>query len=137
MLYSVLIYDSEAVVGAMPKAQLDTLIARHERVQEKLAAQGKIGPVVRLMPTSTATTLHRGPAEQFILDGPFAETKEQLLGFYIVDCASQEEAHDAARLIGSACEAHKLEVRPIALYYPNEDSASKLQPIHYQFGQPA
>jgi hypothetical protein len=123
MLYSVLIYDSEAVVNAIPKAQLDTLIARHEDVQKKLAAQGKLGPVVRLMPTTTATTLHRG-ADQMILDGPFAETKEQLLGFYLIDCATLEEAHDAARLIGGACDAHKLEVRPIALYYPNENSTA-------------
>ena len=121
MLYSVLIYDSEAVVGAIPKEKLDTLIARHERVQEKLAAEGKLGPVVRLMPTTTATTLHRS-GEHMITDGPFAETKEQLLGFYIVDCATLEEAQDAARLIGSACDAHKLEVRPIALYYPNGKS---------------
>ena len=118
MLYSVLIYDSEAVVGALPKDELDTLIARHERVQEQLAAEKKLGPVVRLMPTTTATTLHRGN-EPMILDGPFAETKEQLLGFYIVDCATLEEAHAAARLIGSACNAQTLEVRPIALYYPN------------------
>jgi hypothetical protein len=118
MLYSVLIYDSEAVVGALPKEELDTLIARHERVQEQLAAQGKLGPVVRLMPTTAATTLHR-TAERMIVDGPFAETKEQLLGFYVVDCATLEEAHDAARLIGTACNARTLEVRPIALFYPN------------------
>jgi hypothetical protein len=123
MLYSVLIYDSEAVVGALPKQELDTLISRHERVQEQLAAEKKLGPVVRLMPTTTATTLHRG-GEQMILDGPFAETKEQLLGFYIVDCATLEEAHDAARLIGTACNAQTLEVRPIALYYPNAPSST-------------
>lgn len=128
MLYSVLIYDSEAVVGALPKAQLDTLIARHERVQEQLAAEGKLGPVVRLMPTTTATTLHRG-AEHMILDGPFAETKEQLLGFYIVDCATMEEAQDAARLIGTACEAHTLEIRPLALYYPNSASGSEVRKV--------
>jgi hypothetical protein len=120
MLYSVLIYDSEAVVGALPKAELDTLIAQHERVQEQLAKEKKLGPVVRLMPTASATTLHRG--EQAIFDGPFAETKEQLLGFYIVDCATLEEAQAAARLIGTACNAQTLEVRPIALYYPNQPS---------------
>jgi hypothetical protein len=68
------------------------------------------------MPTATASTLRRG--ESMVFDGPFAETKEQLLGFYIVDCATLEEAHAAARLIGTACNAQTLEVRPIALYYP-------------------
>ena len=134
MLYSVLIYDFEAIVNAIPQAQLDTLIARHEDVQKKLAAQGQLGPVVRLMPTATATTLHRG-TEQMILDGPFAETKEQLLGFYIVDCATLEEAHDAAKLIGGACDAHKLEVRPIGLYYPNENSTAGPQALAAALGK--
>ena len=117
MLYAVLIYDSEDVVGAMPKEDLDALIANHERVQEKLGAEGKLGPAVRLMPTTAATTLRQG-GEGVILDGPFAETREQLLGFYIVDCAALEEAHDAARLIGGACAARALEVRPVHLFYP-------------------
>jgi hypothetical protein len=117
MLYSVLIYDSEAVVGNLNKAEFDALIARHEEVQRKLAAEGKLGPVARLMPTTAATTLRQGPTP-VVLDGPFAETKEQLLGFYIVKCATLEEAHEAARLIGGACGARALEVRPVALYYP-------------------
>ncbi len=117
MLYAVLIYDDEEVVGALPKAALDRLIANHEDVQEKLAADGKLGPVVRLMPTTAATTLRQG-GEAVILDGPFAETKEQLLGFYLVDCATLDEATDAARQIGGACNARALEIRPIHLFYP-------------------
>jgi hypothetical protein len=120
MLYSVLIYDSEAVVGALPKKELDALIANHERVQAELAAEGKLGPVVRLMPTTAATTLRATGGEALILDGPFAETKEQLLGFYIIRCETLEEAHEAARRIGGACHARSLEVRPIALFYPAE-----------------
>ena len=119
MLYSVLIYDSEAEVGALSPEKLDELIGRHEQVQGKLAAEGKLGPVVRLMPTTSARTLKQG-GEMAIVDGPFAETKEQLLGFYIVDCATAGEAMEAARLIGSACNARTLEVRPVHLYYPNK-----------------
>lgn len=117
MLYSVLIYDSEAVIGGLSKPEFDALVARHEAVQRKLAAEGKLGPVVRLMPTTAATTLRQSSAP-IVLDGPFAETKEQLLGFYIVNCATLEEAHEAARMIGGACNARALEVRPVALYYP-------------------
>jgi hypothetical protein len=117
MLYAVLIYDSEDVVGALPREEMDALIANHERVQERLGAEGKLGPVVRLMPTTAATTLRQG-GESVILDGPFAETREQLLGFYIVDCATLDEAHEAARLIGGACDARALEVRPVHLFYP-------------------
>jgi len=116
MLYAVLIYDSEADIGALHKSDLDALITRHERVQDKLASQKKLGPVVRLMPTRAATTLKQH--ENAVMDGPFAETKEQLLGFYVVDCATKEEAMDAARLIGGACNAKTLEVRPIELFYP-------------------
>jgi hypothetical protein len=116
MLYAVLIYDSEAFIGALHKNELDALITRHEGVQEKLAAQKQLGPVVRLMPTKAATTFKQH--ENVIVDGPFAETKEQLLGFYVVDCATHEEAMEAARLIGGACNAKTLEVRPIELFYP-------------------
>jgi hypothetical protein len=116
-LYAVLIYDAEAEINALSKERMDELIGRHEVVQAKLAAEGKLGPVVRLMPTATARTLRQG-SETLITDGPFAETKEQLLGFYMSDCPTPEEAMDAARLIGGACGARTLEVRPVHLYYP-------------------
>ena len=117
MLYAVLIYDLEAEVGNLAQAELDELINRHGKVQQQLAAQDRLGPVVRLMPTTSAKTLKQKP-ESMIVDGPFAETKEQLLGFYVVDCPDQEEAMQAAKLIGGACSARTLEVRPIQLYYP-------------------
>jgi hypothetical protein len=116
MLYAVLIYDSETEIAKLHKDELDALITRHERVQEKLAARNQLGPVVRLMPTHAATTFKQH--ENAIVDGPFAETKEQLLGFYMVDCATHEEAMEAAKLIGGACNARTLEVRPIELFYP-------------------
>jgi hypothetical protein len=117
MLYSVLIYGTDAEVAALTREQEQEMLAQHAVVQKKLAAQRQLGPVVRLMPTTTATTLRKG-AEPVILDGPFAETKEQLLGFYVVDCATQEEAVAAARLIGTACNSRALEVRPIAVFHP-------------------
>ncbi|MFO7304261.1 MAG: YciI family protein [Gammaproteobacteria bacterium] len=116
-LYAVLIYDSEAEINSLSKERMDELIARHETVQARLAAENKLGPVVRLMPTDSARTLRQG-TETFITDGPFAETKEQLLGFYMVDCPTPEEAMEAARMIGGACGASTLEVRPVQLYYP-------------------
>lgn len=117
VLYAVLIYDDEAEINALHQDKMKELIGRHEVVQAKLAAENKLGPVVRLMPTTDARTLKQG-AETLIMDGPFAETKEQLLGFYMVDCPNEEEAMDAARLIGGACGARTLEVRPVQLYYP-------------------
>jgi hypothetical protein len=116
MLYAVLIYDLESEVGNLNERELDKLITNHGRVQERLAAEKKLGPVVRLLPTTAATTLKQ--RENVIVDGPFAETKEQLLGFYMIDCATHDEAMQAAKLIGGACNARTLEVRPVQLFYP-------------------
>ena len=114
MLYSVLIYDSEAVVGTLSKPEFDALIARHEAVQRKLAAEGRLGPVARLMPTTAATTLRQG-ATPVVLDGPFAETKEQLGGFYLIEAKDLDEAIEIASRIPSA-RVGSIEVRPLVVH---------------------
>ncbi len=90
MLYAVICYNSEAVVGAWSKEKDDAVMAHHQGVLAKFAAKGKLGPVARLMPTTTATTVRTG-REMMVLDGPFAETKEQMLGFYLFDCDTLDE----------------------------------------------
>ncbi|HKI04222.1 MAG TPA: YciI family protein [Thermoanaerobaculia bacterium] len=110
MLYAILCYDSEAEVGAMTQQEDDELMARLKAVNQTLMAKGKLGPTLRLMPTTAAATI-RGGGE--VIDGPFAETKEQLLGFWIVDCATREEAVEAARQLGCAKATGSLEVRPV------------------------
>src|SRR5260370_7552243 len=65
-------------------------------VQGGLTKQGRLGPVARLLPTTSATTLRKDDPP-LVIDGPYAETKEQLLGFYIVDCNNLDEALDVAR----------------------------------------
>ena len=119
MLYAILCYDSEAVVGSWTKEEDDALMGRLAVVHEKLAAQGKLGPVARLMPTTAATTLRKG-REPVVLDGPFAETKEQLLGFYLVECVSLEEAIEAARELARASThgTGAYEIRPVVLFKP-------------------
>ncbi|NJO36799.1 MAG: YciI family protein [Rhizobiales bacterium] len=116
MLYAVLIYDDEEAIGALPKAAFDRLIANHEGVQDKLAADGKLGPVARLMPTTAAITLRQG-GETVLLDGPFAETKERLLGLYVVDCASQEDAVEIACRLGRG-ETGGFAIRPLKKFNP-------------------
>lgn len=115
MLYSILIYVDEDAVAALGKEQEDAHVARHLKIHEKLAAQGKLGPVVRLMPTSTAVQL-RTAGGPLLVDGPFAETKEQFLGFYIVDCDSKEEAVEIARSLPSIGTV--FEIRPVKLFFP-------------------
>ena len=118
MLYAILCYDQEEVVSAWTKEQDDTAIAKLKVVQDKLAQQGRLGPVARLMPTTAATTLRKG-AKPLVLDGPFAETKEQLLGFFVVECATLEDALQAARELAQASSSNgAYEVRPIMVFNP-------------------
>jgi hypothetical protein len=117
MLYSILCYESETLAAARSTQEDDALMARLAVVQKKLAAQGKLGPVARLMPTTAAMTVMAGK-EPLIIDGPFVETKEQLLGFYVVDCSTLEEAIEAARLLAREKSSGALEIRPVAVFSP-------------------
>jgi hypothetical protein len=110
MQYAILCYDSESVVGSWSKEKDDAVMAKSLAAKAALAARGKMGPTLRLLPTTTATTIRAGN-EPLVLDGPFAETKEQLLGFYVVDCDDLNEAIEIAKqfLHGSGA----LEIRPI------------------------
>jgi hypothetical protein len=113
MLYAILCYDSEDVVESWSPDQDAAVIAKLEVVTDKLAREGRLGPVARLMPTTTATTLRKGK-ESIVLDGPFAETKEQLLGFFVVECASLEQAIDTAKELGRASSTSgSYEIRPL------------------------
>lgn len=117
MLYALLCCHDEAVVNSWTKQEDDAVLAKRAKVTDRLAAQGKLGPAVRLMPTTTATTLRMG-RDPLVLDGPFAETKEALLGFYLVDCDSLEEAIETAKQIGRD-EKVTFEIRPVRLFLPN------------------
>ena len=118
MLYTILCYHSEKAVGSWTPAQDAAVMEKLAGIQTKLAQQGKLGPVVRLMPTRTASTLRKEPTP-VVLDGPFAETKEQLLGFYVVDVPTQEDAEEIARELaavnpGGGC----YEIRPVMIINP-------------------
>jgi hypothetical protein len=123
MQYAILCYHSEDVVCSWSKAEDDLVMSKLMVVQDRIAKTGKLGPVVRLMPTTAATTLRKSQDPPLVIDGPFAETKEQLLGFYVVDCQALEEALEIARELGRANPGGAYEIRPIALYQPG--SAAK------------
>jgi hypothetical protein len=119
MLYAVLCYSSEDVVGAWSKETDDATMAGLQAVTDKYAAAGKLGPVARLLPTTAATTLRTGRGESLVIDGPFAETKEQFLGFFVADCGSLEEALEFAReLAGAHPDTATYEIRPLAFFHP-------------------
>jgi hypothetical protein len=118
MLYAILCYDSEDVVGSWTKEEDDAVLAKLHVVHEKIAAEGRLGPVVRLLPTTAATTIRKG-ADPLVLDGPFAETKEQLLGFYVVECASLDQAIETAKdLARASSSAGSYELRPLSIFHP-------------------
>ncbi|CAN7642088.1 YciI family protein [Phyllobacterium sp. LjRoot231] len=119
MLYAILCYNPEDVVSSWTKEEDDAVMARLAVVQEELTKQGRLGPVARLLPTTAATTLRKGREDPLVIDGPFAETKEQLLGFYVVDCASLDEALETARDLARANPGTgSYEIRPIGIFRP-------------------
>ena len=115
MLYTLLCYNKEDVVWSWTKEEDDAVMGRLSVVHEKLVKDGKLGPSLRLLPTTAATTLRGG---DLVIDGPFAETKEQLLGFYVIDVENLEAALDVARELSAANPTSVYEIRPIALYVP-------------------
>ena len=119
MLYAILCYDAEAEVGSWTKEQDEAAIARLAVVTDKLARQGRLGPVARLMPTTSALTVRKG-REAMVLDGPFAETKEQLLGFYVVECATLDAAVETGQELARASSSRgSFELRPLSLFLPS------------------
>ena len=118
MQYAILCYHSEDVVCSWSKAEDDAVMSKLMVVNDRLAKAGKLGPVARLMPTTAATTLRKSQDPPLVIDGPFAETKEQLLGFFVVDCQALEEALDIARELGRANPGGAYEIRPITFFQP-------------------
>jgi hypothetical protein len=118
MLFTILCYNCEDDVFAWSKDKNEEVMARLTAVQDGLASRGKLGPVARLHPTRTARTVRKDREPHLITDGPYAETKEQILGFYVVDCASHDEAVAIAEELGRANPGGAFEVRPILYFQP-------------------
>jgi hypothetical protein len=117
MLYAILCYHDEDFVGSWSKEQDDSVMKKLALVQNKLAREGRLGPVARLLPTTAAATL-RKEDPPLVLDGPYAETKEQLLGFYLIDCKNLDDALNVARELGEANPGGAYEVRPVGMFAP-------------------
>ena len=114
MLYAILAYHVEAEVMSWTPDEDAKLMTGLLAVHDRLNAKKLLGPAARLGATADARTL-RGPGT-----GPFAETKEQLLGLYVVNCDSADAALDVARDLRRANPTAVYEIRPIRLYIPGE-----------------
>ena len=119
MLYAILCYEDEKAVGRWTKEEDDACMARLDLVHQAMGTRGKLGPVVRLQHTKAATTLRKNNGAPMVIDGPFAETKEQFLGFYVADCENLDEAVAFARDLAAANPGSgAYEIRPMALFKP-------------------
>lgn len=111
MLYTVLIYGVDGVFERLPKEHQEAHLAKHVALQEKLKGNGTYVSAARLMGPGTSMTVQQNGEAVAVTDGPFAETKEQLLGFYLIDVETMEEALEAAK--GLPAEVASMEVRPV------------------------
>ena len=118
MHYAILCYHDEKVVTSWTKEEDDAVMRRLAPVHEKVARRGKLGPVVRLLPTTAATTLRKDGDPPLVIDGPFAETKEQLLGFYVVDADDLDGALAIAKDLAAASGSPgAFEIRPLRIFH--------------------
>ncbi|WP_297108014.1 YciI family protein [uncultured Devosia sp.] len=127
MLYAILCYNEENVVATWTQEEDDACMARLMDVQSGMAGKGKLGPVVRLWNTDEAKTLKKTNGDPVVFDGPFAETKEQFLGFYVADCADMDEALEFTRELAKANPGTgSYEIRPLRFFGDNKLKSTEL-----------
>ncbi|MFN8653961.1 MAG: YciI family protein [Gemmatimonadales bacterium] len=112
MKYLCLIYDAESVLAAMPKAEMEHFLGEYTAFGKEHRAQGTVLGGNRLRPVQDATTVRIRNGKVSATDGPFAETKEQLGGYFLVEARDLNEAIQIASRIPSA-RTGSIEVRPI------------------------
>ena len=112
MQYVLLIYENEAQMNQMPKEAYDALVQAHGNFAAELKKSGHHMGGMGLKPSSSATTVRVRNGKLLTTDGPYAETKEQLGGFYILKAKDLDEAIAiAARL--PCVEKSSVEIRPV------------------------
>jgi len=114
MQYLLLIHDEEAHWGDMPEDERNAIYAEYGQYTEDLHSKGILVGANQLQPSSTATVVQVVNGETLTTDGPFAETKEVLGGYYLIDVETLDEALEWAAKIPTARVGH-IEVRPIVM----------------------
>ena len=114
MRYMMLVYSTEPPAGLTPE-EAEQIRAGHHRVMEEAARKGVLQGAEPLAPISTATTIRAASGTVLVTDGPFAETKEHLAGYYIMECENLDEAIDWAAKIPTKCRGGEgcIEIRPL------------------------
>src|ERR1700738_1852888 len=128
MRYMFLVYSRERdFAGASPHDR-EKVKAGHWAVMDESGRKCVFIAGEPLQPTATATTVREEDGRPLVLDGPFAETKEQLAGYYILDCKNLDEAIAWAAKIPTACKGSTgcIEIRPMMVLPPREAAARAL-----------
>lgn len=112
MRYLLLIYGDEAVWAEATPSEMEATMAAHGAFSAEVGAEGILRGGEALQPTATATTVRVRDGETMLTDGPFAEAREQLGGFYLVECDTLDQAIGAARRVPEALYG-AVEVRPL------------------------
>jgi len=112
MQYMLLIYVDEAQAAQADEASATAMTAEYFDYTRQIQASGNFVDGARLAPTASATTVRVRDGETLTSDGPFAETKEQVGGYFLVDCKDLDEAIEVAAKLPGAREG-SIEVRPI------------------------
>jgi hypothetical protein len=113
MQYALLIHEDETVYAERPEGEAwKAIVEAHTRFGQELAAAGAIRGGAGLKPTETATTLRRTAGAYTVHDGPYAETREQLGGFYLIEAKDLDEALAWARKLPLTADG-AVEVRPV------------------------
>lgn len=115
MRYMMLMYSRETPEGPSPE-EVDYLIRTHGALIAEARQKGALLAYEGLKPTVTATTVRSQDGKALVLDGPFAETKEQLAGYYILECKDLDDAVEWAKRIPTSCKGESgcIEIRPVA-----------------------
>ena len=112
MQYLLLIHDDEKLWASMSEEERNELFGEYKAFGDRLREAGDYVGANQLQPTSTATTVHVRDGETVITDGPYAETKEQLGGYYLIEVDSLDDALEWAARIPSS-RISSIEVRPV------------------------
>jgi hypothetical protein len=130
MRYMLLIYTKEEAFANSSPEEREKVAGGHWAVMEEAMAKGVFRGAEPLDPTSTATTIRVQDGKVLVTDGPFAETKEQLAGYYILDCQDLDEVIRYAEKIPTKCQGGTgcVEIRPMRELPPN----SKLRNLNQE-----
>lgn len=143
MEYALLIYSDECTVPDMPEPQREELMAAYRAFNESVRAAGSWRGSVKLTGTGSATSVKVRDGKILTTDGPFAETKEQLAGLYVVDCENLDDAlervHRASRHHALHRSSHQLHhcdqrhlLQSVALPGPSIGLWSRCQTIRWR-----